>query len=329
MERLIRVTAPEKKINAVKKLVEKDDAQLLSVSGTYQGTKTATILVTSNDRQALFDKLHDTLGDSKNWRIIVQDVQAVLPYEEDSEEETQEEDSGESREELYDKVADGARFGWPTASLIAVSAVVAAVGLLQDSVTVIIGAMVIAPLLGPILAMILGTALGERWLIVNSLRSGLYGLVIAVVIGIAAGLVHQVDVDSAQLAARTDVDPESVALALASGAAAALSLTVGVSEVLVGVMVAAALLPPAVAVGIMLGHGALFLASGGLLLFLVNVAAMTLAGQIVFLVQGVRPRSWYKKKTARQSVMASLIFWTVTLAVLVGLDYFRALWLGG
>jgi len=326
VERLIRVTAPEKKIKAVQEMIDGKKAELLSVSNPHDGKQTLTILVMNSDRQALFDKLQDALDGDRDWRIIVQDIEAVMPQEEDAEEQTQEESAGESREELYDKVADGARFGWPSAALIAVSAVVAAVGLVQNSVTVIIGAMVIAPLLGPILAMILGTALGEFWLIVNSLRSGVIGLAIAVAVGAAAGLLHSVDPQADQIASRTAVGPEGVALALASGAAAALSLTVGVSEALVGVMVAAALLPPAVALGLMLGNGYVYPASGAALLAFVNIAAITLAGQIVFLVQGVRPRSWYAKKTATQSVTVSLIFWSAALVFLLALDYGRG-WL--
>lgn len=324
MERLLRIIAPKSKIKAVKSIVSGHGARLLSVSSQHEGMQTATVLVVNEDRQELFDELQDELGGGKKWRIIVQDIEAVMPQEDDGDEDARERNAAESREELYEKVNDGARFGWPTASLIAVSAVVASVGLIQDSVTVIIGAMVIAPLLGPILAMILGTALGEFRLIVNSLISGVCGLAIGIAVGVAAGLVMQVDPGASQIASRTDVGLEGVALALASGAAAALSLTVGVSEALVGVMVAAALLPPAVAAGLMLGSGMLFLASGATLLFFVNVAAITLAGQIVFLVQGIRPRSWYARKTANQSVTASLIFWSSTLVLLVALDYLRS-----
>lgn len=329
MERLIRVTAPSGKIRSVLRLVEKEGAQILSVSSPHDGRKTAIILIVNNHRQELFDRLQEALGEKKkDWRIVVQDVEAVMPQEEDGDEDAYEKHAGESREELYEKVADDARFGWPTASLVAVSAVVATVGIIQDSVTVIIGAMVIAPLLGPILAMIFGAALGEPRLILNALRSGVLGFAIAVATGALAGLFMRIDLAGEQLASRTDVGPESIALALASGAAAALSLTVGVSGALVGVMVAAALLPPAVVVGVTLGDGLFYPASGALLLFGVNVAAVTLAGQIVFLVQGVRPRSWYAKKAANQSVAASLVFWTVTLALLVALDYFRN-WLPG
>ncbi|GAB4240165.1 MAG: TIGR00341 family protein [Methyloligellaceae bacterium] len=325
MERLLRITASEKRIKKVKGLIAQEGAELLSVLENDDGRHTATVLVTDADRQALLDKLQNALEGDEGWRIIVQDVVAVIPKAKDNNGKVIDQTASETREELHKKVADGALFGWPTALLVAVSSVVAAVGLIQDSVTVIIGAMVIAPLLGPILAIILGVALGDLNLIARAARSGAFGLAIAIAIGFSFGLAVKFDATSAQYASRTDIGPEGLALALASGAAAALSLTVGVSEALVGVMVAAALLPPAVVIGMMLGAGLLYDAAGAALLFCINVAAITLAGQLVFLLQGVSPRSWYARKTAKQSVAASLVFWVVAIGILFGLNYLRSL----
>jgi len=67
-------------------------------------------------------------------------------------------------------------------------------------------------------------------------------------------------------------------------AAAALSLTTGLSSVLVGVMVAVALLPPAATLGIMLGQGNMSLAIGAGLLLAVNIVSVNLASKIVFLL---------------------------------------------
>ena len=64
-------------------------------------------------------------------------------------------------------------------------------------------------------------------------------------------------------------------LALASGAAA-LSLTTGLSSVLVSVMVAVALLPPAVTLGLMLGYGDFNLALGAGLLLAINLVCVNM-----------------------------------------------------
>ena len=66
-----------------------------------------------------------------------------------------------SRAELYEAVKDMARLTRVYLGMVILSTVVAAVGLLNDNVAVIIGAMVIAPLLGPIIAQAMGTTLGD------------------------------------------------------------------------------------------------------------------------------------------------------------------------
>jgi uncharacterized membrane protein len=110
---------------------------------------------------------------------------------------------------------------------------------------------------------------------------------------------------------------DSIALALASGAAAALSLSTGLSGTLVGVMIAVALLPPAATIGLMLGAGETDLALGAALLLGANVVSVNLAAKIVFLLKGVRPRTWMEKEMARRAMPAYLGAWLIALLILV------------
>jgi uncharacterized hydrophobic protein (TIGR00341 family) len=130
-----------------------------------------------------------------------------------------------AREELYNTVTDGATVDSTFVLLIFLSTLVAGIGLIKDNVAVVIGAMVIAPLLGPSLAFAFGVALGDHMLMARAIRASLIGLTLSVGISILAGLVLPVDLNSHELLARTTVDYDSVAIALASGAAAVLSLT--------------------------------------------------------------------------------------------------------
>ncbi len=108
-----------------------------------------------------------------------------------------------------------------------------------------------------------------------------------------------------------------MALALASGAAAVLSLSTGLPSVLVGVMVAVALLPPTATMGLMLGAGKFKLAVGAGLLLAVNVVSVNLSAKVTFLARGIKPRTGLEKQKARQSMTAYIIFWLVTLGVLI------------
>ncbi|MCG8344430.1 MAG: DUF389 domain-containing protein, partial [Chlorobiales bacterium] len=121
----------------------------------------------------------------------------------------------------------------------------------------------------------------------------------------------------------TDAGLDSIALAFASGAAAALSLSTGLPSVLVGVMVAVALLPPAATFGLMLGHARIDLATGAALLLAVNVVSVNLACKLVFLIKGVRPRTWWEKEKANKAMRRYIFVWVVTLALLGLVIYIR------
>lgn len=201
--------------------------------------------------------------------------------------------------------------------LVILSAIVAAIGLIENDVAVVIGAMVITPLLEPNLALSLGTALGDVHLLRKATWTLLVGIVLTLGLSVAIGAFWPSPIASDALLSRTKVGVDSVALALASGAAAALSLTTGLSSVLVGVMVAVALLPPAATFGLMLGQGRFSLALGAGLLLVVNIVCVNLASNIVFFIKKVRPRTWLEKQKAKRAMAVWVTGWCVTLVVLV------------
>ncbi len=86
---------------------------------------------------------------------------------------------------------------------------------------------------------------------------------------------------------------------------------------LVGVMVAVALLPPAATFGMMLGHGEVQLATSALLLLIANVVCVNLATQVVFLVKGISPRTWWEKEKANKAMKISIPIWLIGLVILM------------
>jgi uncharacterized hydrophobic protein (TIGR00271 family) len=162
----------------------------------------------------------------------------------------------------------------------------------------------------------------------QSLKTSFSGLALALLIALVIGLIWPVNLDTRELLARTDVGMDSVALALASGAAAVLSLATGLSSALVGVMVAVALLPPTATLGMMLGSGQTTHAIGSGLLLAVNIVCVVLAAKIVFLMKGVKPRTWLEKRKARQSQTIYIVLWLLMLGILVAAIYLRRSLLG-
>jgi uncharacterized hydrophobic protein (TIGR00341 family) len=284
------------------------------------GRSVLHLLVDDASRQQLVDALQVQLGGSTNFRIVILPIEATLPRPEPALATGQHKaggGNGETREELYNDIERGARLDSNFLLMICLSTIVASIGLIENNVAVIIGAMVIAPLLGPNIALAFATSLGDKELIWKSLRTNLTGLTMTLAISVVIGAIWHDNLASPEIMTRTDVGLDGVVLALASGAAAVLSLTTGLSSALVGVMVAVALLPPAAALGMLLGSGQVGLSLGAGLLLAVNIVCINLSAKLMFLYRGIRPRTWLEKRKARQSIAAYTVIWIVTLALLV------------
>lgn len=282
------------------------------------GRCSTRLLVRPEKQQSVMDALQSLLAKADNTRILVLPVEASLPrLEEDNIEEEKLSSVTRSREELYQKIVSGAKLDSNFMYMVIMSTIVAAIGLLEDNVAVVIGAMVIAPLLGPNMALAFASTLGEGKLLWSALKSNLAGLLTALTLSVLIGFIWPLNFDSHELMIRTDVGMDGIVLALVSGAAAVLSLTAGLSNSLVGVMVAVAILPPTATVGLMLGSGNYQYALGAALLLAVNVVCVNLASNITFLLKGIKPRTWYEKKKAKQSLIIFVLFWLIVLVVLV------------
>jgi uncharacterized hydrophobic protein (TIGR00341 family) len=321
--KLIEVVADPGEEDTIRAVADKNESRYYRLGAKAEdGMQPIRFVVGDDKLQSTLDMLQSLVGKRPEARIMVLPVETFLPRPPEAER-RREDEAVAAREALYDQVEKSARVDLNFLVLIALSTLVAAIGLVEDNVAVVIGAMVIAPLLGPNLALALGTALGDVALMRKALASSAAGLALALALSVAIGFAWSFDPGSHELLARTDVKLDSIVLALASGAAAVLSLTTGLSSVLVGVMVAVALLPPTAALGLMLGHGRLDLALGAALLLAVNIVAVNLAAKVVLLLKGIQPRTWYEKARARRAMAIYLVGWVATLAVLAAVIYLR------
>jgi len=325
----VEIVADAGSLATLRAIADKAKATDMRIVATCEDGMQQTRMLVSNDRlQLLLDTLQNVLGAQVAARITVLPVETALPKP-DEEKRREEGGATAAREALYDEAAGRARLDLNYLVLVMLSTVVAAIGLLVDNVAVVIGAMVIAPLLGPNLALSLGTALGDPVLVRKAAKTLSAGILLAVLLSVGIGLAWPYGTDSPELLSRTEAGLDSIALALASGAAAALSITTGLSSVLVGVMVAVALLPPATTLGLMLGQGELTLATGAGLLLAVNVASVNHASKVVFYVKRIRPRTWFEKEKARRAMLVYVLAWVITLAVLILVIVTRAVVMPG
>jgi uncharacterized hydrophobic protein (TIGR00341 family) len=285
-------------------------------------TRLVRILAPEDGQQRILDALQTGLDKTKPGRIVILPVDVVIPPPEISEV-TRRSNQDAPREELYATIERGTVTDRTFLLMIVLSTVVAAIGLFDDNVAVVIAAMVIAPLLGPVIALAFGSALGDRELIGRAAYASLVGIGLSVGGAAIAGLLLPDRYTSAELLARTRIDYDSIALALASGAAGALSLMTRVSSVLVGVMVGVALLPPAATLGYMIGTQQWSLAIGAGELLAANIACVNLSAQVVFLSRGIKPRTWLEQRAAQESTTINLVLWAALLIVLMLTIYAR------
>ncbi|MCB1337772.1 MAG: TIGR00341 family protein [Maritimibacter sp.] len=271
------------------------------------------------DTQKTLDAISDALEGRAGWRLDTLPTEASLPEiaDEAAQERIAQHETALAREEIHADIRQGTALTVDYLVLTALATVVAAIGLSQEQTAVVIGAMVIAPLLGPILAFAFATTLGTVPLMLIALRTLGAGLGVAGLAALALGLVLRGTLDPVTEAFSAPISLITLALPLASGAAAALMVAGGQTSALVGVMVAAALLPPLSAFGLLLGGGHWPEALRALATVLVNIAAINFAAQLVFRLKGIRPRRWESERH-RTSLRVSLGVSAAIVAVVAG-----------
>lgn len=199
--------------------------------------------------------------------------------------------------------------------LVILSSVITSLGLILNNVAVIVGGMVIAPVLGPILAITIGIVLGEKKLIKKGVAAEIIAILFAVLVGLLFGLIMpNVEVNES-LRIRMFPTLADLFIATAAGAAGAFALVKGQLESgLVGVMVAASLLPVMSTIGIGISLGNPTMIFNPILLLVGNYLSLLLANIVVFYFQGLRPQIWFKHK-ANSFIKKSLYF--IILSVLI------------
>ncbi|WP_018147336.1 TIGR00341 family protein [Henriciella marina] len=281
-----------------------------------QDRKMIRVLMHDGRCQVLIDAVSEALENCQDWRVTMIPVEASLPEPRELEQDEAASELRVLREELLDDVVKDATLTRDFLILSALSTVVAAIGLNSNGVAAVIGAMVIAPLLGPILGFALGAGLGNMALLRQSGVTLAGGLGISLFVAFLISFVLPLNTDSYELMSRTQVRLDSIALALAAGGAAALSMAQGKSAVLVGVMVAAALLPPGAAFGLFVGSQEWSYAGRSGLLLLLNIICLLVSALAVFRLKNIKPRGWIDQQNATRAFWVNI---SLSAILLIGL----------
>lgn len=212
-----------------------------------------------------------------------------------------------SHADIREGICQNAGFDRPFATMNTLAAIVACYGLLADSGAVVIGAMIIATLLGPISAFSLAIVDGELALQRRALLALVGGTLLVFGISYAIGVVNHDIPLTGEMRARTAPTILDLAIAIAGGAAGTYAtISRKFSANLVGVAVATALVPPLAVAGLCLARGLSGMAMGAFLLFGMNLLGIQAASSIVLWLNGFH-KILGKRQSNRRLLLRNLI----------------------
>jgi uncharacterized hydrophobic protein (TIGR00271 family) len=234
----------------------------------------------------------------------------------------------ERREVLEDLFVFGKEnqqaFFYRMAILLFLSTVIATCGLLSNSVAVVIGAMLIAPLMRPVMSAAGAIVMGWPDRLVESLVLVAAMAIAAIVISVGiAYLAPDMVAIPDQVMYRTQPTYFDLAIALAAGAGGAYTMTRKESSAIPGVAMAVSLLPPLASCGILLVFAENELALRAFILFVTNFFAMTLASTVVFLLSGISPEDT-RRESARFIGTLIFVFLLLVAGISIPLYYYSA-----
>lgn len=228
----------------------------------------------------------------------------------------------ENELETVDSIRKGVEFKGANLWILIFAIFMASLGLNVNSTAVIIGAMLISPLMGPIMGVGLSVGLNDFELMKRSLKSFLITTAFSVVTATVFFLLAPMAGSQSELLARTSPTIYDVFIALFGGLAGVVALsTKEKGNVIPGVAIATALMPPLCTAGYGLASGNLIYFLGAFYLYFINSVFISLATFIGVRMMHFKRKEFVDKareKTVRKSIIFIVI---VTMCPAVYLTY--------
>ena len=184
----------------------------------------------------------------------------------------------EDEQEIVKQITSGVSFRGANLWVLIFAIFIASLGLNVNSTAVIIGAMLISPLMGPIIGMGLAMGINDLELMRRAVKNFGVATLISVLTAMVYFLITPLGEAQSELLARTSPTIYDVLIATFGGAAGILALcTKGKGNVIPGVAIATALMPPLCTAGYGLATGHFLYFLGAFYLFFINTVFISLA----------------------------------------------------
>ena len=330
----IHVIIPKDREKVVKTILDKLNFQ-------YFLLKTQTHLlfiinVTDEKVESLIDNLKSIGVGQLYGTYIIYEVS--YPFMEETEiSETERMTKRVSREEILSRIKDDAVLSRNYLIFTISAAIIATLGLLTDNVVMIVASMIIDPLMAPILGTSMGVVLNLDDLRRESLKSEAVGLFLDILMGFIIALLLPYSTVTKEMLLRAYPSVLDIIFALTAGIAAALSTVSAEVMTLVGVAIAASLLPPATNIGIGIAYmvkgvpTARTIIVGSSILLAINILAITIASIAFFWFVGIRPGESIRKmmlaerRLKKRLILIIIIFIVISAPLIVtSVQYYKS-----
>ena len=228
----------------------------------------------------------------------------------------------EDEEETIESLKKGVEFRGTNLWVLIFAIFLASLGLNTNSTAVIIGAMLISPLMGPIMGFGLGLGIADFDLVKRSLRNYLTATLFSVVTATIYFLISPINEAQSELLARTSPTIYDVLIAFFGGLAGIVAgSTKSKGNVIPGVAIATALMPPLCTAGFGLATGNLSYFLGAFYLYFINTVFISLSTYIVVRVLKYPHKEFLDKKRAMVVRRYMMIIVTCTIIPSLYLTY--------
>ena len=215
-------------------------------------------------------------------------------------------------DEVIAQISDGVDSHGATLWVLIFAIFIASLGLNVNSTAVIIGAMLISPLMGPIIGMGLAVGIADLKLFKRALTNYLIKTVISVVTATIYFTISPITEAQSELLARTSPTLYDVLIALCGGAAGILAIaTKGKNNVIPGVAIATALMPPLCTAGYGLAMGNTSYFFGAFYLYFINTVFIAFTTCV-----GVRLMHFHRKKIVNQEKLKRVNYYIVSIVII-------------
>ncbi|MDD3144816.1 MAG: TIGR00341 family protein [Candidatus Gracilibacteria bacterium] len=226
------------------------------------------------------------------------------------------------KEEVAKKIkldSSGDRLYWIE---IFLSSIIAVLGLLQNSVAVVIGAMLIAPYLRPINGLGFAIATGAGSFFVKAFKVLIYSILFSIFLGFIITHIIGIEIETKEILARVNPNLIDFLIAIFSAMIAVMSIRfTRLGESIAGVAMAASLLPPLGVVGIELSLGNYMSSFGALMLFGANLIAILFVSVIFFWLYGFTPHDTkIQSKVLKRIGIVTFILVIILIPLFLSLD---------